>query len=57
MTDAQSSLRQFMQRYAHASIFLSLRLVEQHTHHMAVTRNIIEPPPISDEHLTGRLTR
>lgn len=49
MTDAQSSLRQFIQRYAHASDFLSLRLVEQHTHHMAVTRNIIEPPHISYE--------
>ncbi|CAH0240723.1 MULTISPECIES: TldD/PmbA family protein [Pseudomonas] len=49
MSTAQSSLRRFMQQFCHSPTFISLRLVEQQSQSLVVTRNIIEPPSISHE--------
>ena len=46
MSNAQSSLRRFMQTCSDTSAFISLRLVEQQSQSLAVTRNIIEPPSL-----------
>ncbi|SOB52413.1 TldD/PmbA family protein [Pseudomonas lundensis] len=44
MIDAQASIRRFIQRHAHCAGFISLRLVEQQSQTLSVTRNVIEPP-------------
>ena len=49
MSRAQSSLRRFMQTCAHWPDFVSLRLVEQQSRTLAVTRNVIEPPSLRNE--------
>ncbi|WP_425274318.1 TldD/PmbA family protein [Pseudomonas kitaguniensis] len=49
MSTAQSSLRRFMQQCEHVPGFISLRLIEQQSQSLAVTRNIIEPPAQRNE--------